>query len=105
MIRGTVFGKWLFYIISLKQFIRFMMALEKTKADCPKIYSKELVEIIFENPYSKIDFLVRKLNINRKTASKYLKELEENNFLSHVQIGKELIYINNNLMETLKANL
>jgi predicted transcriptional regulator len=62
-----------------------------------------LVEIIFENPYSKIDFLRRKLNINRKTAAKYLKELEENNFLSHVQIGKELIYINNSLMGILKA--
>jgi Fic family protein len=75
--------------------------LERAKEQCPKIYSKELVEITFENPYSKIDFLVKKLNINRKTASKYLKELEENNFLSHIQIGKDLIYINNNLMEIL----
>jgi len=77
------------------------LTLEKTKTQCPKIYSKELVELIFENPYSKIDFLVKKLNINRKTASKYLKELEDNNFLSHIQAGKELIYINNNLMKIL----
>ncbi|MDR1903391.1 MAG: Fic family protein, partial [Treponema sp.] len=54
------------------------LTLEKVKENCPKIYSKELVEIIFENPYSKIDYLVNKLEINRKTASKYLKELEEN---------------------------
>jgi len=60
-----------------------------------------LVELIFENPYSKIDFLVKKLNINRKTASKYLKELEDNSFLSHIQAGKGLIYINNNLMKIL----
>jgi Fic family protein len=78
------------------------LTLEKTKEKCPKIYSKELVELIFENPYSKIDFLVNKLNINRKTASKYLKELEEQDFLSHLQIGKEILYINNNLMEILK---
>jgi Fic family protein len=77
------------------------LTLEKTKEKCPKIYSKELVEIIFENPYSKIDFLVNKLNINRKTASKYLKELEETGFLSHIQIGKELVYINSDLMKIL----
>ena len=79
------------------------LTLEKIKEQCPKIYSKELVEIIFENPYSKIDFLVKKLNINRKTASKYLKELEEKNYLSHLQTGKEILYINNDLMKILKG--
>ncbi|MDR3302493.1 MAG: Fic family protein [Spirochaetaceae bacterium] len=78
------------------------LTLEKVKEHCPKIYSKELVEIIFENPYSKIDFVVNKLDINRKTASKYLKELEENNFLSPLRVGKEIIYINSHLMEMLK---
>jgi Fic family protein len=80
----------------------FELTLDKIKQQCPKIYSKELVEIIFENPYSKIDFLVKKLNINRKTASKYLKELEEKNYLSHLQTGKEILYINNDLMKILK---
>jgi len=79
------------------------LTLEKIKEQCPKIYSKELVEIIFENPYSKIDFLVKKLNINRKTASKYLKELEEKNYLSHLQTRKEILYINNDLMRILKS--
>jgi Fic family protein len=87
-------------IKSIKSLLEF--TLEKTREDCPKIYSKELVELIFENPYSKIDFLVKKLSINRKTASKYLKELEEHGFLSHLQIGKEIVYINNELMEILK---
>jgi predicted transcriptional regulator len=78
------------------------LTLEKIKENCPKIYSKELVEIIFENPYSKIDYLVNKLEINRKTASKYLRELEENNILSHTQAGKEIIFINDELMEILR---
>jgi Fic family protein len=78
------------------------LTLERVKENCPKIYSKELVEIIFENPYSKIDFLVNKIGINRKTASKYLKELEEHNFLSPLRIGKEILYINKALMEILK---
>jgi len=75
--------------------------LEKVKEQCPKIYSKELVEIIFENPYSKIDILVKKMNINRKTASKYLNKLEETDVLTPVRIGKEKVYINNDLMAIL----
>jgi Fic family protein len=87
-------------IKSIKKLLE--LTLEKTRENCPKIYSKELIEIIFENPYSKIDYLVNKLKINRKTASKYLKELEENDVLRHTQIGKEIIYINNELMGILK---
>jgi Fic family protein len=76
--------------------------VEEARTKCPKIYSKELIESIFENPYSKIDFLVRNIGINRKTASKYLKELEEAGILKHLKMGKELVYINNKLMEILK---
>ena len=76
--------------------------LEKVRKNCRKIYSKELVETIFENPYSKIDFLVKKLNINRKTASKYLKELETEKILSRMPVGKEVLYINTSLMKILK---
>jgi len=50
-------------------------SLEKIREQCPKIYSRDLVEIVFENPYSKIDFFVKKLGINRKTASKYFSSL------------------------------
>ena len=82
-------------------------SLEQTAVDvkekCPGIYSKELIELIHENPYSKIDFLVKKLGVNRKTASKYLKELEKYQFLSHLNAGKEILYINTGLMEILKT--
>ncbi|MDR0527236.1 MAG: Fic family protein [Spirochaetaceae bacterium] len=106
---------WILYILdgieqtskhTLKKIKAIRNLLESTlynvQTACPKIYSKELVEIVFENPYSKIDFLVNKLNINRKTASKYLKELEANNFLTHIQAGKETLYINTALMDLLK---
>ena len=34
----------------------------KVQAESPKIYRKELVELLFEQPYSKIDYVVDKLN-------------------------------------------
>jgi Fic family protein len=110
-----IWENWILYIldgieVTSKQTLEKIKAIkgllestsEKIKQSCPKIYSQELVEIIFENPYSKIDFLVNKLNINRKTASKYLKELDAHDYLSHLQIGKEILYINKDLMEILK---
>lgn len=36
-----------------------------------------LVELLFEQPYSKIEFVVNKLGVERKAASRYLKELGE----------------------------
>jgi Fic family protein len=116
-VRGkNIWENWILYILdgveetaketlkkikSIKNLLE--LTLEEAKESCPKIYSKELIELIFENPYSKIDFLVNRLNINRKTASKYLKALEESGFLIHFQLGKEVLYINDNLMKILKA--
>jgi len=56
-------------------------AKKELKAKLPKIYSKDLIEILFSHPYTKIEFLVESLNITRKTASKYLKELENIGFV------------------------
>ena len=78
------------------------LTAREVKLKCPKIYSKDLLELIFENPYSKIDFLVKKLDINRKTASKYLKELEREKFLLQMKAGKEVLYINTKLMKILE---
>ncbi|MFN6038075.1 MAG: Fic family protein, partial [Bacteroidota bacterium] len=43
----------------------------------PKIYRKELIELLFEQPYCKSEYLENRLGISRITASKYLKELEK----------------------------
>ena len=114
--KKRTFEHWILYILdgieetskqTLEKIRTIRNLLESTSESvrkrCPKVYSKELVELIFENPYSKIDFLVKKMCINRKTASKYLKELEEKKFLTHVQVGKEVLYINSSLMEVLKG--
>ena len=111
------FERWILYILdgieetskhTLKKIKKIKQLLDlsftEIKEKCPKIYSKVLVELIFENPYSKIDFLVSKLNINRKTASKYLLELEGNKFLTHIQAGKEKLFINSRLMDILKES-
>ena len=70
---------------------------EILKLQAPQIYSKELVELLFEQPYCKIDFLVQKNIAKTQTASKYLKTLHELGFLDLIIKGREKYYINNAL--------
>jgi len=72
---------------------------EKVKRKSPKIYSSELIELLFEQPYCKSDFLEKRLFISRITAAKYLKELERMNVLQSHKVWKETIYVNKTLFE------
>jgi len=74
----------------------------KIKTKLPKIYSKDLVEILFLHPYTKINTLVSKLGVTRKTASKYLKELEKIEVLKEEKKGRNRYFINIDLFEYLK---
>lgn len=67
------------------------------------VYSRELIDLIFVQPYCKIAYLVEAGIAERKTASVYLKNLEEIGLLRSSQIGREKIYINPKLIELLKG--
>lgn len=77
--------------------------LEKARKELPsQIYSKELVELLFEQPYCKIQFVVDKGIAKRQTAAKYLKELEKIGILGKEKVGKENLFLNKKLYEILK---
>ncbi len=77
------------------------MTGEIIRVKARSIYSRELVELLFENPYCKIEFVVERIGVERKAASRYLKKLEETGILSMTKIGREKIYINTELMRVL----
>jgi Fic family protein len=67
----------------------------------PKIYSRELIETIFEQPYCRIGNLVDKEVAQRQAASRYLKELAGAGVLGEIQAGKEKLFIHPRLMQLL----
>lgn len=67
----------------------------------PKIYSRELVDVIFEQPYCRIGNLVDKRIAQRQAASRYLKDLVDIGVLSETQAGKEKLFIHPKLMRLL----
>ncbi|MBV1877778.1 MAG: Fic family protein [Pseudomonadales bacterium] len=65
----------------------------------PRIYSYELLTIIFEQPYCRIKNLVEYQIAKRQTASEYLKQLCQIGVLKEVQIGKEKLFIHPKLVK------
>lgn len=75
---------------------------EEIKKKLPKIYSRDLIEILFRLPYTKRQNLIDENIGNLKTVGNYLIALEENGFLKSVKVGKEKLYLNQQLLEILE---
>ncbi|GAB4014391.1 Fic family protein [Spirosoma koreense] len=80
----------------------FDQTVEQVRSQAPKIYSKELIEVLFEYPYSKIEYLVDRLQIDRRTASKYLRSLAQLGVLRAEKKWKETLFINTALFNLLR---
>lgn len=70
--------------------------------DKTKIYSKELLEALFFEFYTKIPYIQEQLGVSDKTAQKYLDNLVELGFLTSEKIGRERIYRNERLFRIIK---
>lgn len=70
----------------------------------PKIYSHELVQIIFEQPYCRISNLVEKDIAKRQTASSYLKQLVEIGVLQEKTVGNEKLFLNPRLLRLMTSD-
>lgn len=108
---------WLLYMLSAVEetalftrerilAIRDLMleTMEKARKELPsRVYSKELIEMIFRQPYCKIDFLVKSGIASRNIASNYLNELVKTGILKKERVGKEVIFLNVELYDLLSG--
>lgn len=67
----------------------------------PSIYSRELVELTFVQPYCRIANLVNADIAKRQTASVYLKQLCDIGVLKEIKEGREKLFIHPKLMHLL----
>jgi Fic family protein len=68
-----------------------------------KFYSQDLINNLFSHPYTKIEFLVRDLQVSRLTATKYLDILANSGFLTKKKMGRSNYYINTVLFDLLTS--
>lgn len=67
----------------------------------PKLYSRELVDVIFEQPYCRIANLVERDIAQRQAASRYLHALAELGVLEEKTLGKEKLFVHPRLLKLL----
>ena len=67
-----------------------------------RFYFKELIELLFEQPYCKVKYLVDIGIAKRQTAAEYLTELEKFGILTSQKVGLENLYLKVKLVEVLK---
>ena len=67
----------------------------------PAIYSKDLIEVVFSNPYCRIQFVEESSEVTRQTASARLQRLAQLNILREDRIGREVYYVNDKMIQVL----
>jgi hypothetical protein len=80
-------------------------AAEYVRSNAPKIYSRELIDIIFTQPYCRIQNVVDAGIAKRQTASTYLKALESLGVLKEIKVGREKLFIHPNFVRLLRATI
>lgn len=73
----------------------------RVREELPRIYSQDLINNMFTNPYTKIDLLERDLGVSRLTATKYLNALAARGFLTRMKAGRTNYYVNDALLKVL----
>ncbi len=87
-------------ILAIRELL--IKTLEFTKEKLPsRVYSKDLIELLFLQPYTKANFLVDAGISERKTAANYLKQLAKIGVLEVQKVGRENLYLNKELFEVL----
>ena len=59
-----------------------------------KFYSQDLINNLFDHPYTKVEFIERDLKVSRLTATKYLEALVKGGLLIKQKIGRSNYYMN-----------
>ncbi len=87
-------------IISIQNLINETCAFVQNEA--PGVYNKDLIELLFVQPYVRIDNLVKQGLMSRFTASKHLKILCNIGALVEIKVGREKLFINKKFLDLLK---
>ena len=78
-----------------------IQTVEHVRRSLPKIYSRELVDLLFEQPYCRIQNLTQTGIAQRHAASRYLKDLCEIGVLEERRSGREKLFVHPKLLKIL----
>ena len=90
--------------IDLIKMIQEEMELYRNKfrEELPKVYSDELLDALFFEVYTKINYIESKCGVTRQTAASYINQLVDKGLLDYEKVGRESIYKNTRLISLLR---
>lgn len=109
--------EWVLYILKgveitsfqtiqlIKEIRKLMTTYKEVIKNNTTFYRKELLENLFQHPYTKISILEKVLDIHRNTASSYLNQLVNLGLLEKIKLGRHNYYVNKSLFELLRKGL
>lgn len=113
--RGT-WEEWVLYVLdaveaSARAGIASVLAIgaalhevkHRVRSEFKGFYSQDLINNLFANPYTKVQFVQHDLDVSRITATKYLDLLAGAGILQKVKVGRSSYYINVRLLQILTA--
>lgn len=75
---------------------------ETVRQASPTAYSRDLLELIFQQPYCRIGQVVEQLQTSRPTATRTLRALVSAGVLAELPIGREILFVNTPLVRRLQ---
>lgn len=90
--------------IKLVDCMRILMSNAKhiMREQLPRIYSQDLLNNLFQHPYTRIEFVEKDLGVTRQTAANYLRQLVGVGLLQESSKGKHIYFINTALVNLLQ---
>ena len=80
------------------------LATDYLRGKNPGLYSDELVQLIFQRPYCRINDVAALMQVRRQAASRYLKELTSLKILRELDFGREKLFVHPHLIALLASD-
>jgi len=88
-------------VLAIRKLQEATIQMMKSSPELQRIYSHELVDLLFSMPYTRISTLINKKMGTRQTAAKYLSKLVEAGILMEMKTPKTRLFINSKLLDLL----
>ena len=74
---------------------------ERARAATPGGRDAQFVEVLFEQPYCRINTVAERCEVSRQTASSWLHTLVAAGLLRDVKVGREVLFVNHEFLDVL----
>lgn len=113
---GGEWEQWLMYVLdgvteSSRQTVGKIVAIKTAQEDFAQRAravsrggaDSRLQAVLFEQPYCRIATVMKRCEVSRPTATKWLDSLVDAGYLSDVKVGRDRLFVNHELLEILAS--